>query len=121
MSDPVADAPQPVIHVDSFWLPRQGSNLATNVDYAYHAALWISVAFFILVVGAMIYFAIKYKRKRDDERTSPVDHNLRLEIVWSVIPSALLIWLFYLGIKGYADAQTAPNGAFEIKVTGQRK
>lgn len=119
MSDPVADAPKPVINVDSFWLPRQSSTFATHVDEAYYITLWICVGFFVLVVGAMIYFAIKYKRKSDDERTSPIDHNFRLEIVWSIIPSALLIWLFYLGIKGYADSQTAPNGAYEIKVTGQ--
>lgn len=119
MSDSVADAPKPVINVDSFWLPRQGSTFAKHVDEAYYVTLWICVAFFVLVVGAMIYFAIKYKRKSDDERTSPIDHNFRLEVVWSIVPSALLVWLFYLGIKGYADAQTAPNGAFEVKVTGQ--
>ncbi|MFO0617852.1 MAG: cytochrome c oxidase subunit II [Polyangiaceae bacterium] len=114
-----ADTPKPSINIDSFWLPRQSSTFAKEVDEAYYITLAICIGFFIIVVGAMIYFAIKYKRKRDDDRTSPVDHNFRLEIVWSTIPSLLLVWLFYLGLKGYANSQTAPNGAFEIRVTGQ--
>lgn len=121
MSDPApaAEATKPVINVDSFWLPRSGSTFSKQFDEAYYITLAICIGFFVIVVGAMIYFAFKYKRKRDDERTSPIDHNFRLEIVWSLVPSALLVWLFYLGIKGYANTQTAPNGAFEVKVTGQ--
>lgn len=120
MSDPAAATPpQAPITVDSFWLPRQGSTFAKEVDEAYYITLWICAGFFIIVVGAMIYFALKYKRKSDTERTSPVDHSFRLEIVWSIVPSVLLVWLFYLGVKGYANVTTAPNGAFEIRVTGQ--
>jgi cytochrome c oxidase subunit 2 len=118
MSDP-AETPKPHINVDSFWLPKPSSTFAKEVDDAYYITLWICVGFFVLVVGAMIYFAIRYKRKRDDERTSPVDHNFRLEVIWSTVPAVLLVWLFYLGIKGYANAETAPNGAYEIHVTGQ--
>lgn len=118
MSDPAAASTQAPITVDSFWLPRQGSTFAKQVDDAYHITLWICVFFFVVVVGAMIYFAIKYKRKSDTERTSPIDHSFRLEVAWSIVPSVLLVWLFYLGLKGFANSQTAPNGAYEIKVTG---
>ena len=117
MSQP--EAPKPHIEVDSFWMPRASSTFADQTDQAYYITYYICVGFFVLVVGAMIYFAIKYKRKSDDERTSPVDHNFRLEVVWSLVPSILLVWLFVLGVKGYANAETAPNEAYQIRVTGQ--
>jgi len=118
MSQP--STPQPHIAVDDYaQLPHAMSTNADQTDQAYYITVWICIGFFVLVVGAMIYFGIKYKRKSDDERTSPVDHNFRLEVVWSLVPSALLVWLFILGLKGYANQETAPNEAFQVKVTGQ--
>ncbi len=117
MSQP--EAPKPHIEIDSFWMPRASSTLADETDRAYYITYWICVGFFVVVVGAMIYFAIRYKRKSDDERTSPVDHNFRLEVFWSLVPSVLLVWLFVIGVKGYANAETAPNEAFQIRVTAQ--
>ncbi len=109
----------PHIDVDSFWLPHASSTLAEQTDQAFYITYYICIGFFVLVVGAMLYFAKKYARKSDDERTSPIDHNFRLEIVWSLIPSGLLVWLFILGIRGYANASIAPNDAMQVKVTGQ--
>ncbi|MFO0556183.1 MAG: cytochrome c oxidase subunit II [Polyangiaceae bacterium] len=119
---PAADAPQEAplqIHEEGVWLPQQTSTFAPNVDSAFHFHVWISVVFFVIVVAPMFYFAVKYKRKSEDERTSPIDHHLRLEIFWTLVPTVLLIYMFWLGFKTYADAQVAPNDAYEIKVTAQ--
>jgi cytochrome c oxidase subunit 2 len=112
-------SPKPHINIDSFWMPRASSTLAPETDHAFYVTYWICVGFFVLVVGAMIYFAIRYKRKSDTERTSPVDHNFRLEVVWSLVPSILLVWLFVLGLENFANAETSPNEAYQIRVTGQ--
>jgi cytochrome c oxidase subunit II len=110
---------QPKINVDSVWLPQSSSTIAPEIDSGFYLTIWICVAFFVAVVGAMFYFAWKYKRKSDDERTSPIDHNFKLEVAWSVVPTVLLIYLFWIGIKGYANAQVAPNDSYEIQVTAQ--
>lgn len=107
------------IDVDSFWMPTASSTLAEQTDQAYYICYYICIGFFILVVGAMILFAIKYKRKSDDELTTPIDHSFKLELFWSIVPAVLLVWLFVIGIRGYANASVAPNDSFEIKVTGQ--
>jgi cytochrome c oxidase subunit 2 len=120
-SAPTAAAPEtePRIEIDSFWLPRQASTIAPEMDYAWWLAYWISIPLFLVVVVPMAYFAFKYKRKSEDERTSPIDHNLKLEIFWSLVPTVLLIWIFAVGLKGYANASIPPNDAYEIQVTGQ--
>jgi cytochrome c oxidase subunit 2 len=109
----------PPIQIDGVWMPMKASTIAAETDFAFWAVYWISVGFFFLVMVPMIYFAFRYKRKREGERTSPIDHNMKMEVIWTFIPTVLLMWLFALGVKGYANQQVAPDGAYEIKVTAQ--
>lgn len=108
------------IDLGSFWLPRQSSTLAPEVDAGFHAVYWVSVGFFVLVVGAMAYFAVRYRRRREGEKTSEVDHSTALEIVWTTIPGLMLLFLFALGLKGYASAAVAPAESLEIQVTAEK-
>ena len=49
--------------VTEYWFPEQASSFAAEVDYLYMAIFWISLVFFIGIVGVMVYFCIKYRRK----------------------------------------------------------
>ncbi len=100
-------------------MPAASSTFAKDIDNVYWTWIYISIPFFLVVVGPMIYFAFKYKRKSEDEKTSPIDHHLRLEAFWTFIPAVVLIYMFWVGFKAYADASVPPNDAYEIKVTGQ--
>ena len=108
------------IDLGSFWLPRQTSTLAPEVDAGFHVVYWVSVGFFGLVIGAMLFFAVRYRRRREGEKTSQIDHSTVLEIVWTTIPSLILIFLFALGLRGYARASVAPAEALEIQVTAEK-
>lgn len=108
------------IDLGSFWLPRQSSTLAPEVDAGFHAVYWVSIGFFVLVVGATAYFAVRYRRRREGEKTSEFDHSTVLEIVWTTIPALMLIGLFALGLRGYASAAVAPAEALEIQVTAEK-
>jgi len=105
---------------DSFWLPKAGSTLAGPVDFAWNLVFWISVGFFTLVVGAMIFFVIRYRRRSEDEIPSGADHNTRLEVVWTLIPVAIVLGLFTAGFRGYLSAMVAPAESLEIGVTGEK-
>lgn len=109
----------PPIPVDSFWLPKAMSTIAPELDEAFYIVYWMSVAFFVVIIGAMVWFMYQYRRKREGELTSPIDHSFKLEVGWSLLPTFLLIWLFLVGIKGYANASVAPGNAMDIKVTAQ--
>jgi cytochrome c oxidase subunit 2 len=111
--------PKLQIAVEPDGMPRASSTFANHIDDVYWTWLWISIPFFVVVVVPMIYFAFKYKRKREDEPTSPIDHHLRLEIFWTIVPTIVLIYMFWVGLRAYADASVPPNDSYEIKVTGQ--
>lgn len=110
----------PKIEVDSFWLPRQSSTLAPSIDHAWSLVLWISVGFFTLIVGAMIYFLIRYRRRTAHDVTSEVSHSTKLEITWTAIPLVIVIGLAFVGLTGYVSAAVAPAEAYEIQVTAQK-
>ena len=79
------------------FMPTQGTEIAKSVDNLYEFLLIISLISCVIVIGGMIYFAIKYKRKSDNDKTAYITHDTRLEVLWSVIP--LILFLFVLNSK----------------------
>jgi cytochrome c oxidase subunit 2 len=108
------------IDLGSFWLPKQSSTVAQHVDHAWNAVYWVAVFFFVLVITTMAVFVWRYRRKKEGEQTSAVDHNTRLEVLWTLIPLAILMGLFAIGLRGYIDAAVAPAEAIEVHVTAQK-
>ena len=100
-------------------LPQQLSTGAENVDYAIRAIYWISLAFFVAIIGTMVFFVYKYRR-REGVKAEPTGHATALEIFWTAAPLILLVWLFYIGFRGYVDSIVAPDGAVEVRVRGMQ-
>lgn len=110
----------PHINMGSFWLPHAGSKAAESIDHAWNIVMAMSIVFFVILMGMMFTFMVKYRRKSDYDITSDEDHNTKLEIVWTVIPTILVAWLFFIGFKGYLYASVSPKNAYEIQVVAQK-
>jgi cytochrome c oxidase subunit 2 len=110
----------PSVSIDTVWLPKQNSTLAESVDFAWDVVMFVSIAFFVLLMGMMVYFAIRYRRRSEYDITSDRDHNARLEWTWTLVPLAIVIGLFFVGFKGYLYASVPPAEAYEIHVTAQK-
>jgi cytochrome c oxidase subunit 2 len=108
------------IDIGSFWLPKASSTTAGQVDSAWSVVYWISVFFFVGIVGALAWFAHKYRRRKGGERLAAADHNTTLEVVWTVLPVLLLGVLFIVGLRGFAHELVAPAESLEIRVTGAK-
>ena len=103
-----------------FGMPEQASTLAPTVDLVYDVITWICIFFFVLIVGVMLWFMFKYRRREHVADTGGLTHHTPLEVTWSVIPLILVIAMFYVGLKGYVHITTPPENAYVIDVTGQR-
>ena len=80
----------------------------------------ISLISCVLIVAVFVYFAFRYRRKTDQEEgRATVQHNLPLEILWSVIPFVIFMVVFAWGWIVYKDFYTAPKDSLEIHVYGQ--
>jgi cytochrome c oxidase subunit 2 len=104
----------------SFWLPPPGSPQADMVHELFQFLLLISTFFFLLIIVLMGVFVVVYRRRPQAAPTASPSHNTALEMVWTGIPVAIVVVLFYRGFTGYMDMRTAPEGAREIRVTGKQ-
>ena len=108
-----------VVYAD-YGMPVQGNKHAAQVDSLYGFLLLASLISCILVIGGMIFFALKYKRKSENDETPYISHNNTLEFLWSFIPFVIFMVVFGWGWKLYYQAQTAPQNAFEVHVFGRQ-
>jgi cytochrome c oxidase subunit II len=66
---------------------------------------------------AMVTFVLRYHRSRAPQPTSQVASNLWLEIVWIVLPTILVLAMFWYGWKEYLVLRTVPEGALPVTAT----
>ena len=104
----------------SFWLPEQGSTVASQVDADWSLVYWTSVVFFALIVFLLFFFAIRYRGRAGQKAEKSVSHNTSLEVFWSVIPTLLVMVMFWQGYKTFINMATPPQNAYEILVEGQK-
>lgn len=103
------------------YLPEQASEIAPHVDFANNLITDLSVFFTVAICGAMLYMAIKYrKRGGRDHETPMIRGNHFLEIVWTGLPTIVCIFVAWYGIEVYAALRATPDSALEINVTGQK-
>ncbi len=94
------------------------STIATKVDSAFLFILAISVLMLLVITFLMVYFTIKYRRDKNPTPTN-IEGNFLLEVVWTVVPTILVIAMFYYGWIGYREMETIPEDAMAVKVTAQ--
>jgi cytochrome c oxidase subunit 2 len=100
-----------------FWMPEQASTIAPDVDWLFFFILWVNIIFTVLIGVLLVYFAIKY-RHTGEEKPAPAHagHSTTLEITWTVIPTIIVLVIFYYGFRGYLDMTEEPANAYEIQV-----
>jgi cytochrome c oxidase subunit 2 len=102
-----------------FWLPRQASTVAGGIDDLFNVILWICVFFFLLVTVLLVAFVIIYRHKPGVKRDVAATHSMTLEITWTVIPSIIVVFLYYYGFKQYMNLAVEPPNAYTVNVTGR--
>jgi cytochrome c oxidase subunit 2 len=98
------------------------SGEAGRVDAVFLLITAIVGFFFLLTQGLLIWFAVRYRRRspdRDNE-TPPITGNHFLEFLWILIPSIVVVAIFYYGWRVYADLRAPRPGATEVYVTGKQ-
>lgn len=100
----------------SFWFPESASTFSDQVDSTYFLILWICIFFMVPITICLVYFSIRYWKRKGEPAESQVSHNTPLELAWSILPSFLLVWIFVKGALGFIDQQGAPDGSDTVGV-----
>jgi cytochrome c oxidase subunit 2 len=101
-------------------VPDQASSVAWQIDLLVLGYTLLSIFFVVIVAGAVFYFAIKYRRGSNADRSNPIAGSLKLELTWTIIPLLLAMAAFTWGAKVYFEVAHAPEGAMEITVVGRQ-
>jgi len=94
----------------------------TTVPEAVDSAFWfITIVSIILLVGitaTMIYFAVKYSRKKHPVPVQ-IEEKAWVEITWTVLPTILVLLMFWFGYEGFKLMRDVPEDAMQVKVIGR--
>lgn len=102
------------------FMPYQGTKLAGQVDELYKFLVIASTISCILLIGGMIYFAFKYKRRSASDKPGQLIHNGLLEFTWSFIPFLIFMFVFGWGWYIFDQLRNPPKDAFEVHAIGKQ-
>jgi cytochrome c oxidase subunit 2 len=104
----------------SLWLPPARSTTAHEIDLVWNFILYASTILTIGVAIGIVYLAWKYRRRSHADRPAPVKESKTLELTWSIIPTILVLIVFFLGFRAYVVTSIPPDDSYEIYVKGQK-
>ena len=102
------------------FFPHQASAQAAQVDAIYFFMVAVTAFFSLLIAALVVVFAVKYRRKSDDEIGVAIHGSLALELLWTFIPLGIAMVMFAWGAKVFFDLYRPPVGAMEIFVVGKQ-
>lgn len=104
----------------SWWLPENVATFGGDIDWLFHLIYYITGITFILVTVAFLSFIVIY-RDRPGRRARYTHGNTPLEIVWTVVPSLILVVLTFLSVPAWSKIKmTMPQTDFVVQVTGKQ-
>ena len=98
------------------YLPPKASTVAGDVDGLFNGILFITAFFTLLIFAGMMYFAIRYRHRPGHEGGESPGHSTALELTWTIVPTIIVLVIFYYGFRGYLDMTVVPPNAYEIQV-----
>ena len=100
-------------------LPAQASSQAVIIDQLFNAHFLVISFLFSLIMVLVGYSLVVFRPKKgeEDQDGAHITGSTRLEVFWTVIPLAVVIYFAYLGSRSLAEINTVDPQALEVKVT----
>ena len=100
--------------------PEAASSMARQVDYLYAYLSVVTIVMTGLIFLVVFIFAVKYRRKSENERPRQIHGSLMLEITWSIIPFIVMLSFFWWGAQIFFANATPPANAMDVYVVGKQ-
>ena len=102
------------------FFPTQASAQAGQVDALYFFLLAVSAFFAALIAILLTVFAIRFRRRRQDEVGEAIHGSIALELLWTIIPLGIALMMFFWGAQVFFHLARPPKGAMEVYVVGKQ-
>jgi len=94
------------------------TSISKDVYDLHMIVLWVCVVIGIAVFGTMFY-SIYYHRKSRGYKASTFHESTKVEILWTIIPTIILILLAIPATKVMLEMDDLKDSEMSIKVTGK--
>jgi cytochrome c oxidase subunit 2 len=95
------------------------TEIVKNTDDAFAWMFGISLFFLVGITVAMVLFAVKYRRSKSP-KAADIHGNTKLEITWIVIPTLIVLFMFWKGYEGFLLMRSPPEDARLIDVEARQ-
>ena len=106
----------------SFFPPEPATAQAKQISDLYTIVFVIAVIIFFTVEGLIVWSVIRYRRRPGDDELPPQTHGNNLaEVIWTVIPTVIVIFLFIVSWQTLNSVEArSPNPELQVRaVAGQ--
>ena len=100
--------------------PPAASTVSGEMDLLYAFMVAVCTLITVGVAAAVVYFAVKYRRRHPDDVGADIHGSLTLELVWTFIPFVLSMVMFGWGASLFFRLATPPANAMEVFVVGKQ-
>lgn len=101
-------------------MPDLASAQGVFIDQLFHKHVWAISFLFSLIVGFMLYSIVVFRRREEGESGDHFEGNTPLEIVWTILPLATVLYFAYLGAVALAETRRADPNAYNVTAVGQQ-
>jgi cytochrome c oxidase subunit II len=107
--------------MDRFHLfPPEASSSAQQVDWLYFGLTAMLIFFTALVFLPIIFFAIRYRRGSNADRSNPLEGSNLLEAGWTIFPLLVGLGFFSWGAILYYQIERPPSDALQVQVVAKQ-
>jgi cytochrome c oxidase subunit 2 len=100
--------------------PDSASALSGDVDTLYIIWALISLFFSVLIAGLILFLMTRYRRRHPEEVGAEERAAVWLEVLWSVVPLAIMLAMFAWGTRVFFKLYRPPADAVEYTAIGKQ-
>jgi cytochrome c oxidase subunit 2 len=101
-------------------LPDAASTEAHRVDTLFYFMLALCGFVAAGVCVLVVFFAVKYRRRTEDQLALPSRTPRWVELTWTIVPLVIFIGIFVWGARVYFALARPPRNAIEINVVAKQ-
>jgi len=101
----------------AWYFQTPASKLAADIDWLHQLVMWVILAIFVGVFGAMFYACWAHRKARG-HKAEQFHENTTVEIIWTVIPALILVVIAWPVTKVVIAQKDTSAADITVKVTG---
>jgi cytochrome c oxidase subunit 2 len=91
--------------IPGHWLPENINDHGRVIDNLFMFILWLTGVIFVATGVVLFWFMWKYDAARHTEPVIYMHGSHTLEVIWSIIPAAVLVFIAIFQMSAWADAK----------------